>query len=187
MAATPDVELELDFLVWKDKNGTEQITPAHTFPSGTKQIFYQSNAPVGWTKDTNHNDKALRVVTGTVSSGGNSSFSSAMASRGISGNVSTNVSTNVSVSNRPLNSVSQMPSHRHYTTARHNKNNSDGSTANAYSSNGYTAKYQYTNYQGGNGSHNHGANASSNASSSFTGTNLDMRIKYVDVIIAAKD
>ena len=44
-------------------------------PSGTKQIFVQTAAPTGWTKDTTHNDKALRVVSGTASNGGIDSFS----------------------------------------------------------------------------------------------------------------
>jgi hypothetical protein len=34
------------------------------FPAGTKMIFYQAAPPTGWTKDTSHNDKALRVVSG---------------------------------------------------------------------------------------------------------------------------
>jgi hypothetical protein len=44
-------------------------------PSGTKILFQQTAAPTGWTKDTTHNDKALRVISGTVSSGGSSPFS----------------------------------------------------------------------------------------------------------------
>ena len=44
--------------------------------SGTKMLFQQSTAPTGWTKDTtNYNDHALRVVTGTASSGGTNAFS----------------------------------------------------------------------------------------------------------------
>lgn len=34
------------------------------FDVGTKMIFYQPSRPTGWTKDTSHNDKALRVVSG---------------------------------------------------------------------------------------------------------------------------
>lgn len=48
-----------------------------TFPTGTKMLFYQPAAPVGWTKMTVDNDKILRVVSGTTggSSGGVNSFS----------------------------------------------------------------------------------------------------------------
>lgn len=37
------------------------------FPTGTAWVFYQSDAPTGWTKNTSLtiNDKALRVVSGT--------------------------------------------------------------------------------------------------------------------------
>lgn len=53
------------------------------FPSGTLMLFQQTSAPTGWTKQTTHSDKALRVVTGTVGSGGTSSFSSVFSSRTI--------------------------------------------------------------------------------------------------------
>src|SRR5262249_52398355 len=49
------------------------------FPSGTSLLFPQSTAPTGWTKQTTHNDKALRVVSGTASSGGTNAFSTVMA------------------------------------------------------------------------------------------------------------
>ena len=34
------------------------------FASGTKLVFYQTTAPINWTKDTTRNDMALRVVSG---------------------------------------------------------------------------------------------------------------------------
>lgn len=50
-----------------------------TFPSGTSMLFQQTAAPTGWTKQTTHNDKALRVVTGTVGTGGSLAFTTAFA------------------------------------------------------------------------------------------------------------
>ena len=47
-------------------------------------LFVQSSAPTGWTKSTTHDNKALRVVSGSASSGGSSAFTSAFASRSIS-------------------------------------------------------------------------------------------------------
>ena len=45
-------------------------------PSGTKMLFAQATAPTGWTKDTTHNDKSLRVVSNTGGgSGGSVAFS----------------------------------------------------------------------------------------------------------------
>ncbi len=47
-----------------------------SFIAGTKLIFPQAAAPTGWTQDTTHNDKALRVVSAAGGgSGGSSSFS----------------------------------------------------------------------------------------------------------------
>lgn len=49
-------------------------------PSGTYMLFDSTNAPTGWTKNTTHNDKALRLVSGSVSTGGSSSFSTVLSS-----------------------------------------------------------------------------------------------------------
>lgn len=57
------------------------ITPSHKhfFDQGTACLFQQTSAPTGWTKQTTHNDKALRVVSGAASSGGANAFSTVMA------------------------------------------------------------------------------------------------------------
>jgi len=47
---------------------------ATSFPAGTKMLFQQTAAPTGWTKDVTHNDKALRVTTGTAGSAGATAF-----------------------------------------------------------------------------------------------------------------
>ena len=57
--------------------GTVGIDP---FPSGTSMLFQQTAAPTGWTKQTTHNDKALRIVTGSVGTGGSVAFSTALGS-----------------------------------------------------------------------------------------------------------
>lgn len=46
------------------------------FPSGTLMLFRESSAPNGWTKETTHNNKALRVVGSGAwnGSGGNQPF-----------------------------------------------------------------------------------------------------------------
>lgn len=49
-------------------------------PSGTYMLFDSTNAPTGWTKNTTHNDKALRLVSGSVTTGGSSSFSTVLSS-----------------------------------------------------------------------------------------------------------
>lgn len=54
--------------------------PLTAFPSGTAMLFVQTSAPTGWTKSTTHNNKALRVVSGTASSGGATAFTSVFGS-----------------------------------------------------------------------------------------------------------
>ena len=59
-------------------NAIIAITPLVTdiaITAGTLMLFQQTTAPSGWTKQTTHNDKALRIVSGTASSGGSIAFS----------------------------------------------------------------------------------------------------------------
>lgn len=68
------------------------------FAAGTALLFQQTSAPTGWTKSTTHNNKALRVVSGTASSGGTVAFTTAFSS---SSTGSTTITT------------ATMPSHNH--------------------------------------------------------------------------
>lgn len=54
-----------------------EVQPA--FPSGTILLFQQTAAPIYWTKQAVHNDKVLRVVSGTAGSGGTNAFSAVNA------------------------------------------------------------------------------------------------------------
>ena len=78
------------------------ISEAQAFPSGTNMLFKQTSAPTGWTKMTTHNNKALRVVSGTASSGGSNAFTNTLSSRGItanSGNATQGGNVSVSIAN----------------------------------------------------------------------------------------
>lgn len=141
------------------------ITDGKEFPSGTRMLFVQSAAPAGWTKDTTHNNKALRVVSGTAGSGGSLGFTTAFGSRAING----------SVGDTTL-ALWQIPSHRHGFIQRAGSQGSATGTA-RYPLTELTDTQYYTDYQGGSGAHNH----------TFTGTNLDLSVAYVDTIIATKD
>lgn len=46
------------------------------FPTGTKMLFQQTSAPVGWTKQTSaaYNDASIRLTTGSVGTGGADAF-----------------------------------------------------------------------------------------------------------------
>lgn len=78
------------------------ISAFTNFPSGTRMIFQQTAAPTGWTKDTTHNNKALRLVSGSVSSGGTVAFTTAFASKSVAGTVGATALT-----------TAQMPAHTH--------------------------------------------------------------------------
>ena len=53
------------------------LTGIDIIPAGSKMLFQQTAAPTGWTKATAHDNKALRVVTGSASSGGSNTFAAA--------------------------------------------------------------------------------------------------------------
>jgi len=56
-------------------------------PSGSVMLFYNAAAPVGWTKLTTQNDKALRVVSGAGGvAGGTNSFSTVLRTQSAVGN-----------------------------------------------------------------------------------------------------
>lgn len=81
------------------------------FPAGTTWVFYQSAAPTGWTKLTSHDNKALRVVSGTGGgSGGTNAFTSMMTSSyfNYAGNISGGDPTGL----HPLTEA-QIPAHTH--------------------------------------------------------------------------
>jgi hypothetical protein len=76
---------------------------AALLPSGTPLLFPGiSTAPVGWTKSTTHNDKMLRIVSGTAGSGGSAALSSAWTSVALSGTVAGHTLT-----------VTEIPAHTH--------------------------------------------------------------------------
>lgn len=128
------------------------------FPSGTLMLFQQTAAPTGWTKQTSHNDKALRVVSGSASSGGGTAFSTVFGS-------------SVSTSAHTL-SIAQMPSHNHQ-TALLVSNPPPGQIGSPYSAAGNQwTDPMYTYSTGGGGSHQH---------------TMSMNVHFVDVIIAEAD
>lgn len=146
------------------------------FAAGTRMMFAQTAAPTGWTKDTtNYNNHALRVVTGTASTGGSVDFTTAFASQTPSGSVSVNVS-GLSASATTL-STAQMPAHTH------TYENTGSGSYSACGGSGYGSSN--TGSTGGGGSHTHGISGS--ASGSFTGNAINLAVKYLDVITATKD
>lgn len=130
-------------------NGTEffavimyATTPAQTpaFEAGTIMLFQQTTAPAGWTKVTNstHNNAALRIVTGTASTGGLDDFTTVFGlGKSTDGHALT---------------IAQMPSHTHSVP-------SGGAVVSSidYSTNGTAfSGAQTTGPTGGGAAHSHG-------------------------------
>jgi hypothetical protein len=145
-------------------------------------MFQQTSAPTGWTKDTTHNNKALRVVNGTAGSGGSVNFTTAFANKSTSGSIG-NTSAGGTVAGHTL-TTAQIPSHTHSVpTWTYNVHVADFSRAYAR---GTGASAVTSGAAGGGGSHNHGFTGASH-NHSFSGTAIDLRVQYVDLIIATKD
>lgn len=142
------------------------------FPAGTIMLFAQTAAPSGWTKITNagYNQRALRLVTGNASSGGNLDFTSAFSSKSFS------MSMNGNVGNSTL-SEGQMPSHDH-TVSVGNDNGSWPYANGCNSSNGHSS---IGGYAGSSQPHTHPFSDATGSGS------IDLRVKYIDVILARKD
>lgn len=175
------------------------------FPTGTAMLFQQTAAPTGWTKSTTHNDKALRVVSGTASSGGTTALSTALGTPSVTGTVSISgtpstgnlaVSVSGNIGSTTL-SINQIPSHTH-SYSFHNSTGGRGTaqyhslyhTVNPNLSSGTTGA------AGGSGSHNHGHNLSGSLSGapgtgtlsgSLSSATAAINVQYVDIIIATKD
>lgn len=173
------------------------LTGVEAFASGTLMLFQQTSAPTGWTKQTTHNDKALRVVSGTASSGGTTAFSTAMATPSVTGSITGDpavgnlaVSVSGSISSTTL-SINQIPSHSHNVSLRSSPYGL-GNTSNPKWAD--EAGTRSTSSVGGGGGHNHGHDLSGSLNGAPSVGNLAIgsataaiNVHYVDLIIASKD
>ena len=167
-------------------------------PSGTVMLFVQTAAPTGFTKSTTHNNKALRIVSGSVGTGGSQDFTTAFASnRTASGTTGgTAVSISGSVASHTL-ATSEIPSHNHTFSIGQYVGSDDATSggngrilmANRnYASGGGAADVTIGNTgDGGGHSHSVGTLAGASHTHSFTSGNMAFDVNYVDVIIATKD
>lgn len=151
-----------------------QLFRENFFPGGTKMLFAQSFAPIGWTKDTTHDNKALRVVSGSAGSGGSTPFTSVFTSR-----------TPLGYTGYTYLTIDQIPSHQHVQTISTNGTRgfgTDGTFAvaggdeiTANQTDGGEVR-NLTSATGGSNGHDH----------TWTGFSMDFAVQYVDVIIATK-
>lgn len=131
--------------------------PELAFPAGTLALFQQTTAPVGWTKETTHNDKGLRVVTGAASIGGATAFTTVFGT-----GKATNSHTLISA---------EIPPHSHSLTTV-----SGGDSGNTGIQDDVPSKtfdtFSTASDGGSGGGHTH---------------TMPMDLEYVDIIIASKD
>lgn len=170
-------------------NGTTwtSAAPGGGFDAGTVMLFAQTAAPTGWTKNTTTgNNHALRIVTGTASSGGSVDFSTAFASQTPSGSVSVTISSITGSAGSTTLSTPQIPSHAHgLKTFAPGTPNQPLLQNNFPVTGGFPATSAST---GGGGSHDHPFSFSSgSASGSFSGNAINLAVRYIDVIRASKD
>jgi hypothetical protein len=153
------------------------------FDPGVVMLFAQTTAPTGWVKSVANNDKVLRVVSGTASTGGSIPFTTAFTSQSVAGTISGTAL-----------STAQIPSHRHTTFLSSSASTDTQITGDARASVAYTTGNPASGYiirgtdttteptlgptsaVGSGSTHTH----------TFTGTAIDLTVQYVDVIIATK-
>ena len=176
------------------------------FPSGTRLLFQQTTAPTGWTKDVTHDNKALRIVSGSVSSGGSLGFTAAFTSRSVAGTTvgetvaGTTSSRSISgTTGSTILNIQQIPSHYHL-----DGYGSDGAigsygyetaaSAADYDFTGTSIRHMRTSSAGGNLGHDHSFNAGSHDHTFNAGSHshtysstLDMAVAYVDAVICYKN
>lgn len=171
--------------------GTTINTLPYTYPtdipinSGDITVFAQTNAPTGYTKLTTHNDKALRVVSGTAGSGGTTAFSTVFT------NTSPTVSSSTLSAAATTLTAAQIGAHTHF--------QSRGTVSALWPR--YQALPTYGNawitvntwrgslagaqagaiYVGGGGSHTHPVSAAVSVAQAT------LAVQYVDIIVAMKD
>lgn len=167
--------------------------PNLPFPSGTAMLFVQTAAPTGWTKSGVHNDKALRVVTGAASSGGSSAFSTVFGKTATDGTALTQANManyNLSLAGLAISATftgTPMTTTVPFSTGA--TTNGSGSAFGYVDNVGTGASIATTAAFTPAGSISAGISgtlASGGSSTAHTHT-MDIRVQYVDCIIATKD
>ena len=172
---------------------TGGVVGVDAFASGTSMLFQQTAAPTGWTKQTTHNDKSLRLVSGSVGTGGSVAFSTAMATPTSNlavgaGNLAVSMSGNIA--NTSL-STAQLASHNHTRVPAATAANTGSYKIRAdqrSNNNTGTSNNGPINSTGSGQAHNHSHNLSGSMSGepALSGS-VAINVQYVDFIIANKD
>lgn len=120
-------------------------------------VFQQTAAPSGWTKQSTHDDKMMRVVSGTAGSGGTNPFSTVFGQTATGSHALTET---------------ESAGHNHQPSNLAAFRTNTGSVAVGGPTATTMATSGATDVDGSNGGHTH---------------TMDMRVQYVDFIIASKN
>ena len=169
-------------------SGAALVQAAGDIPSTTKMIFFQAAAPSGWTIDGTHNDKLMRVVSSAGGgSGGSINFSTVFGYTATSGHTLTSADTPAHTHGPGTLTgfTSSNGSHNHtYVDSRDNSAQASAGTArNVGGQNDSTST---------DGAHTHGVTIDTGATASYGSGgshahNIDMRARYIDVIVCTKN
>ncbi len=171
------------WFVGYDAGGWQKGAVTDPIPSGgvTHMMFWQASAPTGWTKGATHNNKGIRVTTGTGGSGGGGGtvgFSTLFGLTAVDG--ATLSQANLPSANLVSSSLSASTSVSHNaaafagnTVAEQNPNDVSVAIATNAASIGASTSISGTVPTGGSGSsHAH---------------NVDLRLAYLDMIMCSRD
>ena len=157
------------------------------FPAGTTTLFGQASAPTGWTKVTQYDNYALRLVSGSGgTTGGSNGFTTAFGSYTPQGNVSiSNLNVIGSVGSTSLNNA-QNAAHTHSFI----KVCASGSSCIGPGPAGVpTGCDNTTGSSGASQAHTHNfSSGSATGTGGFVGTVTNQfAVQYFDVILCRKD
>ena len=121
--------------------GSTTLTGCNKIPNfiaaGSVMVFHRTTAPTSWTKRTDYDNRALRVVNGNITAGGSSPFTSIL---------------NGSVNAHTLD-TNQIPAHSHSYDTNTFSGPRNGAGGGIIHDNVTTVNFDNT---GGGGSHTHG-------------------------------
>ena len=146
-------------------------------PSGSITVMKVSTAPTGWVKTNTNNLNVFRVVTGSASSGGSVDYTSVFI-------VHTTTSSSISGSaGGTALTAPQLPLHTHryhsISASSHMQIPAPGLAV----SQAPSSPMGVSGSIGVSDSHTHSATLTSG---SFSGSNIDLRVKYVDCILVQR-
>jgi hypothetical protein len=181
--ALSDASGNVRVMAYQRASGAALVVAAGDLVAGTIALFRQTSAPTGWTKDTtNYNDHAIRVVTGTPSSGGVINLSTVFGYTATQGHV-------ITQANLPaidiFGGTESAGTHSHGLNNSSNVIRATGSGKSVGTgSNNWTDD---TISMDSAGAHSHDVTVDLGGSGTAHTHSIDMRAKYVDAIWATKN